>query len=452
MMNKFLHYSRNLEGIKLNMDEQKRIKKQLIKNMLYIFVVFTIVLLFFDLMVYNKVASSVYDSVDKELMQQANQYKEFRKNRNEDKPLIKPNSNQENMPEEKDFKNLDEKIINPRIIYVERSEDGTITNESSIGRIYENYLANIDFDKSNIENMYMVTVNNYAYRGINISTENSQNEIVYIQLLTNVDGENAILQNLITTIILGTIIVVGIAVLASYVLSKRALKPIIISWKKQTEFVQNAAHELRTPLTIIQAKTEMLLQEPNKKIIDKSEDITISLNETRRLSKLIKELMSLARADSDEMVLKKENIDIDKLIKEISIPYIDFAKMENKKIEINTNFKKNVNIDKSKINQLMVILLDNAVKYTTNKDIIKINTYEKDGKCYLEVVDTGIGMSKDGIKHAFDRFYREDKARNSQTGGNGLGLSIAYSIVNAHKGSIKILQNQPKGIKVVVKI
>ena len=115
MMNKFLHYSRNLEGIKLNMDEQKRIKKQLIKNMLYIFVVFTIVLLFFDLMVYNKVASSVYDSVDKELMQQANQYKEFRKNRNEDKPLIKPNSNQENMPEEKDFKNLDEKIINPRI-------------------------------------------------------------------------------------------------------------------------------------------------------------------------------------------------------------------------------------------------------------------------------------------------------------------------------------------------
>ena len=300
--------------------------------------------------------------------------------------------------------------------------------------------------------MYMVTVNNYAYRGINISTENSQNEIVYIQLLTNVDGENAILQNLVTTIILGTIIVVGIAVLASYVLSKRALKPIIISWKKQTEFVQNAAHELRTPLTIIQAKTEMLLQEPNKKIIDKSEDITISLNETRRLSKLIKELMSLARADSDEMVLKKENIDIDKLIKEISIPYIDFAKMENKKIEINTNFKKNVNIDKSKINQLMVILLDNAVKYTTNKDIIKINTYEKDGKCYLEVVDTGIGMSKDGIKHAFDRFYREDKARNSQTGGNGLGLSIAYSIVNAHKGSIKILQNQPKGIKVVVKI
>ena len=90
-------------------------------------------------------------------------------------------------------------------------------------------------------------------------------------------------------------------------LSKQTIKPIVESWEKQTEFVQNASHELRTPLTIIQAKQELLLQNPNAKIIDKSEDINIILKETKRLTKLIKELMALAMADSNELINIWEN-------------------------------------------------------------------------------------------------------------------------------------------------
>lgn len=225
-----------------------------------------------------------------------------------------------------------------------------------------------------------------------------------------------------------------------------------ILYEKQTEFVQNASHELRTPLTIIQAKQELLLQEPESKIIDKSEDINIMLKETKRLTKLIKELMVLAMADSNELKMHKEKINIDDLIKEIITPYKDFAEMQEKEIILDLNYGKEANIDRNKINQLLVIILDNAIKYTAEKDTITVKTYSKEGKCVIEVADTGIGISKEAAKHVFDRFYREDKARSREKGGTGLGLSIAHTIVKLHGGNIKITSNEPKGAKVIIKI
>ncbi len=267
-----------------------------------------------------------------------------------------------------------------------------------------------------------------------------------------IDGEEKTLDNLLNTLILGTVVLITISIAASYILSKRMMAPIYKSYKKQTEFVENASHELRTPLTIIQAKQELLLQEPESKIIDKSEDINLTLKETRRLSKMIKELMDLARSDSNKYVLDKEKIDIDKLIEEVAKPYKEYAELENKKMELNLNYNKEINIDKNKISELMIILLDNAIKYTEENDTITISTYSKDGKCNIEVADTGIGISDEGLKRVFDRFYREDKARNRETGGTGLGLSIAHTIVTRHKGSIKAMHNSPKGTVFLVRI
>ena len=87
-----------------------------------------------------------------------------------------------------------------------------------------------------------------------------------------------------------------------------------------------------------------------------------------------------------------------------------------------------------------------------SKNLIKILTNNKEGKLNIEISDTGIGISKEGIKHVFDRFYREDKARSRETGGTGLGLSIAQTIVLSHNGTIKINHNAPKGTKVTIKI
>lgn len=426
------------------MSEQKLIRKQLIKNMFYTFIVFAVILIFFDAIIYNQATASLYKSIDEELLRTVKLYENQDIQFKRDIPKEFVEGNKITFIETK---------INPRLICIIRSVEGNILNKENIGRFYDDYLEDITFDKTRTDRIYAMKVQDeYNYRGITLKSIAIEGQEVYIQLLANVDGEVETIKNLVDTLLIGSLIIIVIAIMGSYILSKMTLKPIMDSYKKQTEFVQNAAHELRTPLTIIQAKQELLLQEPDSKIIDKSEDINIILKETKRLTKLIKELMILATADSNELKLKKEKTNIDVLIRDIIIPYKDYAEMQEKEISIDLKFNKEINVDSNKINQLMIIVLDNAIKYTTEKDKIEIKTYSKDGKCVIEVIDTGIGISKEAAKHVFDRFYREDKARSRETGGTGLGLSIAHTIVNLHGGNIKIMPNEPKGTKVIIRI
>lgn len=426
------------------MNEERNIRKSLLKNMLINFIVFTILFLIFDLIIYNQVSSSLFETIDTELI--LGQEKYINKN---NVSMEKPNNNRDKPNE---VNNILQNNINPRLITIIRDTKGNILNTNNIGAIYDIYGDNIFFDINNLMRIHTLKLNDeYAYRGINFKTIQNGKE-VYIQLLANVDGEVQTLNNVSNTLMLGTTILISISIIASYILSKRAMYPMYEAYKKQTEFVQNASHELRTPLTIIQAKQELLLQEPHSKIIDKSEYINLTLKETKRLSKMIKELMTLARADSNEYKLNKELTNINELIKDIAIPYIDYTKIEDKKIELELQYDKKIEIDKQKISQLLIILLDNAIKYTNEGDKIKIKSYIKDDRCYIEVQDTGIGISEEGMAKIFERFYREDKARSRETGGIGLGLSIAYTIVKAHGGSIKVTHNEPKGTIFIIKL
>ena len=437
------------------MEEKKIVKKQLLKSMLLTFITFTIIFTIFDLIIYNLISTSLYNSIDEEIV---NAKTEIQENKFEPIGIGERNEVEDNIIENRPelprgmIQERKEIFGNPRLMYILRDEDGNITNESSIGSFAGSYVEQISFDKNNLDTLYTVSINNeYSYRGINI-LRNDNDVAEYVQILVNVDGENQSLSNMLKTLIITTIIMILISIIVSYILSKKTLKPIIESWNRQTEFVQNASHELRTPLTILQAKQELLLQDPDKKIIDKSQDITVCLNETRRLSKMVKELMTLARADSNGLEINKEKTNIDDLIKEVSEAYIDMATMQGKKVNLQLNFGKEIYIDKNKISELLIIILDNAIKYTGEGDDIIISTQSKDEKLILEIADTGIGISKEALKHIFDRFYREDKARSRETGGNGLGLSIAQTIVMSHNGNIKIIQNEPKGTRVIIKI
>ena len=405
------------------MEEKKYIKKQLIKNMVYTFAVFTILVLVFDVLIYKRAEQLLYKEIDTELQNFAN-------------------------------KNWNNKImiLSPRIIYIIRDLKGNIINEESIGRLYD-YISDVEFDKNKINTIYSIKLNSeYNYRGITTVAYSTANELRYVQLLANVDGENESLINLRHRLFRLSTIIIITSIIASYILSRKTLKPIFQAWEKQTEFVQNAAHELRTPLTIIQAKQQLLLKEPESRIIDKSEDISLTINETRRLTKLVKELMILATADSNQLEVKKELKNIDDVVKEVASPYIEYAQMQKKKLELELNCNKEVNIDLSKITELLIILLDNAIKYTKEGENIKVITHCKDGKATIEVADEGIGISDEQKKHLFERFYRADKARTRETGGTGLGLAIAQTIVKAHGGTIKVYNNTPKGTKFVVKI
>ena len=424
------------------MEEQRIVKRQLFKNMLYTFITFTVIFSVFDIIIYNLISTSVYTSIDNEIMI-AKEQVEAAGNEPDSQSSDKKTTT-------KKFYNS----LNPRLIYIVRDENGNITNKENIGRFYEDYITDITFDKENINQIYLTSIDNtYFYRGINVQSVSAETgETKYIQILVNVDGENQSVENVLRILLIATIIFIFISIIISFILSNKTLKPIIEAWNRQTEFVQNASHELRTPLTIIQAKQELLLQEPNKKIIDKSKDITVCIKETRRLSKLVKELMILARADSNKLDLEKEIFNLDSLIKEVSEPYIEMARLQHKNVTLNLNSVKDLNADKNKITELLIIILDNTIKYTGENDKIDISTYNKEGKTFIEIADTGIGISKDAMKHIFERFYREDKARSRQTGGNGLGLAIAQTIVQAHNGSIKLVHNEPKGTKVVIKL
>lgn len=428
------------------MSEEKKMKRNLLKNMLFSFIVFAILLLIFDFIIYNQISISLYKDIDKELYMQKAKYDGEEQS---EKPTNMVDTNKNSG--KKDYYNI--KNLNPRIILVLRNENGEITNKEALGKIYEKYSDTIPFNNKNLMQIYNLKLDDkYNYRALNFETTNDDGKTTYIQLLANVDGEEKTLNNLLQMLIIGTIILDTISILASYILSKKMMMPIYNAYKRQTEFVENASHELRTPLTIIQAKQELLLQEPESKIIDKSEDINLTLKETRRLSKMIKELMALARSDSNEYVLNKEEVNIDELIQEIVKPYTDYAKVEKKNIKLELNYKKEIKVDKNKITELLIILLDNAIKYTGENDTITIKTYSKDGKCNIEVADTGIGISDEGLKRVFERFYREDKARTREKGGTGLGLSIAHTIVTRHKGSIRAMHNKPKGTVFLVRI
>lgn len=429
------------------MNEKKLIRTKLMKNMIWNLIAFTMIFSVLDFIIYNQVSKSLYQAIDMELRESKQQYikqQNIEQNKKEEQTETqKSNRTPENIA----------KRINPRLTFIIRDEEGNIINADSIGRLYEEYIEEIPFDRENEEEIYIVNINEmYIYRAYNFEVKDVDDKPIYVQVLANVDGEMQTLKNITRTLLVGTGVVIGLSIVASYLLSKRTIKPIVESWEKQIEFVQNASHELRTPLTIIQAKQELLLQEPDSKIIDQSENIHLALQETRRLTKLIKELMILARADADQYPLQKEETDIDQLLKEVSMPYIDYANAQEKQIKLELNFHKKIKVDRSKISQLFVIILDNSIKYTNEKDIITISTQVKEGKCCIEIADTGIGISQDAINHLFDRFYREDKARSRQTGGNGLGLSIAKTIVMAHGGTIKIIQNEPRGTKVIIKL
>lgn len=232
-------------------------------------------------------------------------------------------------------------------------------------------------------------------------------------------------------------------------MSRLTMRPILRSWERQTEFVGNAAHELRTPLTIIQNKLELLLTKPNDKIIDQAENIAIANSESQRLQKLTHDLLALARSDSNTLQTNFEVTHLARFMTDTVEPYTDIAASQGKTLSLTpvTDFK--ATLDQNLIHQLMNILIDNALKYSPRGREITVSARLVGRKWQLIVADQGIGIQTGDRQRIFDRFYRVDTSRSRQTGGNGLGLSIAQWIVSLHHGTIVAKDHLPQGTQFV---
>lgn len=424
------------------MFKNKVFRNQQLKFMLFNLIAFTVIFSIFGIIIFGQVQGTLFSKTDDELLR----FKQMMEEQFPGEMKLEPDRGTEfpDEPRPNDRKGFE---INPRIIMLSWNESGEIVNQNQIGTLfYNNYLEDYQLEVENMDVITNITFHDeYDFRYLLFEDQNESDEIAYHQLLINIDGETAIIDHFGELLVLCSSIFVILSISASYLLSKKMMKPIIQSWNKQTEFVENASHELRTPLTIIQNKLELLLVEPDEKIMNKFENIALSLSETRRLSKLTSDLLTLARADSAETELVKQPLELDRFIKDVCAPYIEIAESQEKQMWLNLHAQAEVKGDEVRLHQLFVILLDNALKYTNEGDSIGVSTSISDHKALIEISDTGIGIKQENADKIFDRFYREDRARSRETGGVGLGLSIASWIIAKHGGTIKASQNKQKG-------
>ncbi|MGG0185907.1 sensor histidine kinase [Bacillus rhizoplanae] len=288
-----------------------------------------------------------------------------------------------------------------------------------------------------------IEVEGVNFRMIAVQGDTDLGKVTF-QVLRDINPEKEMLHTLLLILVIGCSIGSICAVGIGFFLAGRALVPIKNAWHKQQQFVSDASHELRTPLAVIQSKTDVLFQSPTATIEDKAMDISTISKECRRLSKLVANLLTLARSDSDQIEMDKKTFALDKLLSEIVNPYSEIALYEEKTITLDVVPSISFIGDKERIHQLIVILLDNAMKYTNAGGNIKVSCFETTNGIVIQVKDDGVGIAEEDIPKIFDRFYQGDKARAASNGA-GLGLSIASWIVEKHYGRIKVHSKSGEG-------
>ena len=221
------------------------------------------------------------------------------------------------------------------------------------------------------------------------------------------------------------------------VVINRMLDRIERSYNSQKQFVSDASHELRTPISVIRGYTDMLKRwgKDDPEILD--EGISAISQETESMKDLVESLLFLARHDKKTLMMEISAFDPSELIREVqkeeAMVHTDYT-FETDQMEPMT-----IKADRNMMKQVLRILCDNAVKYSSPGSRVTLSCRdEKNGTCCLAVRDEGQGVSQEDLPKIFDRFYRSDKARKSESGGHGLGLSIARIIVVAHKGKIRV--------------
>ena len=285
-----------------------------------------------------------------------------------------------------------------------------------------------------------ISVNGYTYRALSTQVDTEYGEMT-VQFIRNVDTEKEMLDRLLLILFVGGGIGSLVAVGAGYLLAGRALIPIKKSWDQQQQFVSDASHEIRTPLAVIQSRADLLFQSPNATIEEKAVDISIISKEVRRLNKLVNGLLTLTRTDSNQMEVKKSNFFLDDLLIDIVEQYTDIASFQEKSIISHAPEQVVFHGDKERIHQLLVILVDNAMKFTEEGGEITLSCIKNASSIILTVEDNGKGIPQEELPLIFNRFYQVEQSRSANEG-SGLGLSIAKWIVNTHQGNIKVTSEQ----------
>ena len=221
------------------------------------------------------------------------------------------------------------------------------------------------------------------------------------------------------------------------------------NYRQQVQFVDDASHELRTPIAVIQGYADMLARwgKTDEKVL--TESIQAIQTETEHMKTLVEQLLFLARGEAGRQELKLEDIGLTDLTREVYEEY-QMIDPDHEYIFQADETPIHLLADEAMVKQAIRILTDNARKYSPSDTRITLRAYTQDGFACVDVQDNGLGIAREDVPRIFDRFYRADSARNSATGGSGLGLSIARWIVTKHGGRFQVTSYPDIGTRITI--
>lgn len=301
---------------------------------------------------------------------------------------------------------------------------------------------------------FSIVIYQLNYREVSFRLENLQHNIIdefnvpspfNSYLYNNNEGLNSLLFNesrkasnqMILSLVYINIVVFVAGGLGSYFLARRTLRPIAEAHESQSRFTSDASHELRTPLAAMKTELEVNLRDPKLEIIEARELLESNLEEVNKLIQLSEMLLHLSRLDHEK--LEVDTIDLPIMLDEILKRY----PRDRKRFEITSRKKATTLANGAAINELMGILIDNAIKYSPEKSPILIRVFEQRGQIGFEIKNSGKPIPEEKLPKLFDRFYRADTSRtNGAKKGYGLGLSIAKKIIDVHHGELTVSSSE----------
>ena len=328
-----------------------------------------------------------------------------------------------------------------RYFWVKFDESGTVTetNTMHVAAITEETATEYAND------IYASSKNkgySHSYRYMKGELSDGGSIIVFLDISTSTINAHKLLGQ---SLLIGTFTLIAMFILV-FLFSGQAVAPVVESLEKQKRFITDAGHELKTPLAVISANVDVLELESGK-----SEWTSSIKNQVNRMNSLVKNLLTLSRMDEERMRVVYSDFDMSSTIKDTADSFEAIAEAKNKIYK--TFIEDGIHIigDKNSISQLTSILLDNAMKYSSENGVINV-ILSKDKNIVLEISNTSDCIPTGNLDRLFDRFYRADSSRSRETGGYGIGLSVAKAIAISHGGTIEALRQGDKTIRFVVTI
>ncbi|QFF98673.1 HAMP domain-containing protein [Psychrobacillus glaciei] len=224
--------------------------------------------------------------------------------------------------------------------------------------------------------------------------------------------------------------------------------------KMRSDFIANVSHELRTPISMLQGYSEAIIDDVVTTEEDRKEMIRIIYDESKRMGRLVTELLDLARLESGYLSIFKEEVSIIPTIERITQKFDQIAKENNIRLVLEQNLKDPLflELDEDRMEQVLTNLIDNALRHTEKKGSVTVRLTRLNHHLTIEVEDTGYGIPSEDLPYVFERFYKADKARTRGKSGTGLGLAIAKNIVERHAGNLSVESELGVGTKFIVQL